>query len=354
VKKRWLPFVLVSLAAFGLVWFLSRDVNRVPARAVPAESPVKVGFKVGDSAPDFALRSLDGRVIELSNLRGKPVLVNFWATFCAPCRVEMPWLDELDQQYRAQGVEIVGVSLDDPGEEQAVIKFVTQRGLRYPILVGNSSVADLYGGVRFMPQSFLIDRNGKIAKISIGLTGKQDLEDGLKLLMQNSGTGLLENRMTPPATTSPDVPKGSAYALIPAGSRVQAPDFTVTDLSGRTITLSQLKGKVVLLDFWAVDCGGCKVEIPWYVEFDKNYRDKGLTLIGIDMYGESPKVMKTFMEKTHMNYQVAIGNDELGRRFHVEEMPLTLLIDRSGRVAFSHAGIVDKTEFEKDIQELLQ
>ena len=132
------------------------------------------------------------------------------------------------------------------------------------------------------------------------------------------------------------------------------PDFTITDLNGGTITLSQFKGKVVLLDFWAVACGGCKVEIPWYIAFDRRYRDKGLALIGIDMYGESPKVVKTFMEKTRMNYQVAIGNDELGKRFHVEEMPLTLLIDRNGRVALSHAGIVDKTQFEKDIQELLQ
>jgi len=156
------------------------------------------------------------------------------------------------------------------------------------------------------------------------------------------------------ATTSPNANQGSTYGLIPADSRVAARDFSVTDLSGGTITLSQFRGKVVLLDFWAVDCGGCKVEIPWYVAFDKGYRDKGLALIGIDMYGESPKVVKTFMKKTHMNYPVAIGNDELGERFHVEEMPLTLLIDRRGRIALSHAGIVDKAQFLKDIQELLQ
>ena len=354
MKKRWLQFVLVSFVALGLVWFLSRDGSRIPARSVPMESSVKVGFKVGESAPDFELRSLDGRMMQLSNLRGNPVLLNFWATWCAPCQLEMPWLAELDQQYRPQGVEIVGVSLDDLGGEQAVNKFIAERGVRYPILIGNSSVADLYGGVRFMPQSFFIDRDGKIVKISLGLAGKHDLEEALKSLMQNPGTGPLEDRITAHATTSPNVPKESAYALIPAGSRVAAPDFTVTDLSGGTITLSQFKGKVVLLDFWAVYCGGCKVEIPWYVAFDRSYRDKGLALIGIDMYGESPKVVETFMEKTHMNYRVAIGNDELGERFHVEGMPLTLLIDRSGRVALSHAGIVDKTQFEKDIQELLQ
>jgi cytochrome c biogenesis protein CcmG/thiol:disulfide interchange protein DsbE len=135
---------------------------------------------------------------------------------------------------------------------------------------------------------------------------------------------------------------------------VPAPDFTLTDLSGRTVSLSQFRGKVLLLDFWAVECAGCKVEIPWYIAFDKTYRDKGLALIGIDMYGESPDVVKTFMEREHMNYPVAIGNDALGERFHVEAMPLTLLIDRTGRIALSHAGIVDKTQFEKDILELLR
>jgi peroxiredoxin len=156
------------------------------------------------------------------------------------------------------------------------------------------------------------------------------------------------------AIASPTAAKGSTYALIPADTRVAAPDFTLTDLSGKTIALSQFRGKVVLLDFWAVDCGGCKVEIPWYVGFDRTYGEKGLALIGIDMYGESPDVVKTFMAKAHMNYRVAIGNDAVGERFHVEEMPLTLLIDRRGRIALSHAGIVDKEQFENDIQELLQ
>jgi cytochrome c biogenesis protein CcmG/thiol:disulfide interchange protein DsbE len=156
------------------------------------------------------------------------------------------------------------------------------------------------------------------------------------------------------ATASPSIPKGSAYALIPADSRAAAPDFTVTDLNGVTIVLSQFRGKVVLLDFWAVECGGCKVEIPWYVAFDRTYRDRGLVLIGIDMYGEAPDVVRTFMAKAHMDYRVGIGNDALGQRFHVGEMPLTLLVDRSGRIAVSHSGIVDKAQFEKDIQELLQ
>ncbi len=188
MTRRWFQFVIVSLAVVSFVCFLSWDVRRVGAPPAPSGTAVKVGFTVGDSAPDFELRSLDGRTARLSNLRGKPVLLNFWATWCAPCRVEMPWLVDLDQQYRPHGVQIIGVSLDDPDAEPDVAEFIAQVGAHYTILVGDSSVADTYGGVRFMPQSFFIDRDGKITKTSLGLTDKHDLEEGLRTLLLNPYT----------------------------------------------------------------------------------------------------------------------------------------------------------------------
>jgi peroxiredoxin len=186
VIKRGPQFVLVFLAVIASVWFLSRDGPHSAARSAPVGTAVKVGFNVGESAPDFELRSLDGRTVRLSDFRGKPVLLNFWASWCAPCRVEMPWLVELDQQYRPLGIEIVGVSLDDPGAEQDVAKFVAERGVRYTILIGDSAVADVYGGARFLPQSFFIDRDGTITKTSFGLTDKHELEEGLKKLLANA------------------------------------------------------------------------------------------------------------------------------------------------------------------------
>jgi peroxiredoxin len=141
--------------------------------------------------------------------------------------------------------------------------------------------------------------------------------------------------------------------LIPIHSRVAAPDFTLTDVQGKKLTLSRYKGKVVLLDFWATTCGGCKVELPWYVSFHQKYRSRGLSVIGLDMYGETSDVIKPFMVKWNMDYPVAVGTDALGERFSLKEMPLTLLIDRHGRVAVSHAGIVDRAAFEDDIRHLL-
>ena len=149
-------------------------------------------------------------------------------------------------------------------------------------------------------------------------------------------------------------PAANAQQLIPANARKAAPELSIPDLDGRDLSLRQLRGKVVLLDFWAVDCGGCKLEIPWYVDFDRKYRNRGLQLIGIDMYGETPSMIREFMSKSGMQYPVAIGSDEVGARFGLEAMPLTLLIDREGRIAVSHAGVVDPDAFERDIQELLR
>jgi thiol-disulfide isomerase/thioredoxin len=125
-------------------------------------------------------------------------------------------------------------------------------------------------------------------------------------------------------------------------------------VQGRTLTLRQYRGKVVLLDFWAVDCGGCRTEIPWYVEFDRKYHAKGLQLVGLDMYGESPEKIRPFMAKAGMDYPVAVGTDAVGAQFGLQAMPLTLLIDRKGRIAARHVGVVDRAEFEGEIEESLR
>ena len=166
--------------------------------------------------------------------------------------------------------------------------------------------------------------------------------------------GFLLLALIPAAAQKQTAPGKSASELIPSGSRLAAPDFALSDVWGKELKLSRYKGRVVLLDFWATTCGGCKIELPWYVAFDDTYRDRGLSVIGLDMYGESPEVIKPFLAKWKMRYPVAVGTDALGERFSLEEMPLSLLIDRKGRIALSHAGIVNRAAFESDIQTLLR
>jgi peroxiredoxin len=133
-----------------------------------------------------------------------------------------------------------------------------------------------------------------------------------------------------------------------------APDFTLTDSTGSPLRLSAYKGKVVLLDFWATWCGGCKVEIPWYVEFQNKYRDDGLSAIGVSVDEDGWKSVKPFLEERKLNYPVVIANHDVADRYGgLTSLPMTLLIDRNGRIAESHAGVVDKDAFENKIKTLL-
>src|SRR5437016_12806047 len=130
-------------------------------------------------APDFSLESLEGKSMRLSDLRGKAVLLNFWATWCGPCKIEMPWFVELQNQYGAQGLQIIGVAMDYASKED-IAKFAKDMGVNYPILIGKEAVGDAYGGVSFMPQTFCIGRDGKVVDKILGLKGKGEIEDAIK------------------------------------------------------------------------------------------------------------------------------------------------------------------------------
>ncbi|HEY6339001.1 MAG TPA: TlpA disulfide reductase family protein [Candidatus Sulfotelmatobacter sp.] len=130
-------------------------------------------------APDFTLESLDGKSMSLSDLRGKAVLLNFWATWCTPCKIEMPWFVELQKQYGSAGLQIVGVAMDDASKED-IAKFAKDMGVNYPILIGKEAVGDEYGGVPGLPETFFIGRDGKIVDKIMGLKGKGEIEDDIK------------------------------------------------------------------------------------------------------------------------------------------------------------------------------
>jgi peroxiredoxin len=143
------------------------------------------GPNVGSFAPDFDLQSLDGRTVKFSDLRGKAVVVNFWATWCQPCKLEMPWFEELHQQYRSQGLEIIGIATDDyvsskDSVRDEVAKFAKDLGVTYTILRGKESVVDAYGGAQFLPATFYIDRQGKIIANVTGIKGKDEIEETIK------------------------------------------------------------------------------------------------------------------------------------------------------------------------------
>ena len=152
-------------------------------------------------APDFSLESLEGKTMRLSDFRGKAVLLNFWATWCGPCKIEMPWFVELQQKYGSQGLQVVGVAMDDASKED-IAKFAKQMGVNYPVLIGKEAVGDSYGGIPALPETFFIGRDGKVVDKILGLRGKAEIEDAIKKALNTQPTAT-QARVPQPSEAAP-------------------------------------------------------------------------------------------------------------------------------------------------------
>lgn len=143
-----------------------------PRASTPPEHP---------PAPDFTLLQLDGQPLTLSSYRGQVVLVDFWATWCLPCREEIPHLIQLQDKYGVRGLQIIGVSMDDGPEP--VRPFAQQFHMNYPIVMGNAKIGEEYGGVLGLPIAFLVDREGRIVKKHVGATTSDVFEKEIMPLL---------------------------------------------------------------------------------------------------------------------------------------------------------------------------
>ena len=143
-------------------------------------------------------------------------------------------------------------------------------------------------------------------------------------------------------------------ALLSEQERKAAPDFALPDSSGKTATLKEYRGKIVLLDFWATWCTGCKKEIPWFSEFQKTYGAKGLAVVGVSVDEGGWKVVKPFLADSNIAYRMLLGDNATLKRYEIENLPDTFLIDREGRVAAVYrAGLVDKDDLEANIKAII-
>jgi peroxiredoxin len=134
-----------------------------------------------------------------------------------------------------------------------------------------------------------------------------------------------------------------------------APDFTLSNAKGERLRLASYKGKVVLLNFWATWCGPCKVEIPWFIEFQKTYQAQGFTVLGVSMDEDGWSVVNPYVASQKVNYPIVLGNEQVNMLYGgIEALPTTLLIGRDGRVAYLHAGLITRSEYLKEITQLLR
>jgi cytochrome c biogenesis protein CcmG/thiol:disulfide interchange protein DsbE len=140
----------------------------------------------------------------------------------------------------------------------------------------------------------------------------------------------------------------------PDGSRKAAPEFTLKDVDGKSVNLSDYKGKVVLLNFWATWCGPCKIEIPWFIDFEQKYKDRGFAVLGVAMDDEGLEVVKPYLEKSKVNYRIVLGNDSVATMYGgIDSLPTTFVLDKDGKIASTHIGLVSKGDYENEIQQLL-
>ncbi len=172
---------LISVVAFAL--FANRATRIPSARGAKTSQENKLA-----ASPDFTLKDLDDHDVSLSQFKGKVVLVNFWATWCGPCKIEIPWLVELQDKYAARGFTVLGVAMDEEGKS-AVGPFVrrerfrvggTSHTMNYPIVLGNDATADKFGGLLGFPTSVLIAKDGRVVKRVDGLVSYDEIEKAIQ------------------------------------------------------------------------------------------------------------------------------------------------------------------------------
>jgi thiol-disulfide isomerase/thioredoxin len=173
--------ILIAAGVIALLAIMVWADHKFPPAGAPATAAGTPNTPT--DAPTIAVKDLNGQDVTLAQYKGKVVLVNFWATWCEPCKTEIPWMIEFQQKYSPRGFTILGVSMDEEGKK-AIDPFLAKErfdvngrkeAMNYPILLGNDSVADKFGGIIGLPTSMLFTRDGKKVRTIVGLVNHDEI-----------------------------------------------------------------------------------------------------------------------------------------------------------------------------------
>jgi thiol:disulfide interchange protein DsbD len=273
--------------------------------------------------------------LQAAEREGRGVIIDTYADWCIPCK-ELDHITFTDASVKQEAERFVRLKLDltsnDANSEagRAKSKF----------------------GIRGVPTIIFLDAKGR-ERADLRLEGFEKPNLFLARLKQvefspGSNTQAL-------AKNAADG-KGPVTDATPGGSSFEAlPSVSLSLLKGGAIATDSLRGKVALINFWATWCVPCKAEIPWFNQFDKDYKARGLEVVGVSLDEEGAAKVKPFLKDNPMNYSVALGDQAAADAFKVDgnKLPVTLLVDKQGRVRFKHVGLAKKEEFEAEISQLL-
>lgn len=305
---------------------------------------------VGKPSPPLKFKALDGREVDLEKLKGKVVLLDFWATWCPPCIEEIPHVRAAYERYQKEGLEIVGISFD--ADKQRLEDVMKRENLRWPHYFdggGQEAAPGKTFGIRHWPSMWLLDRNGVIRFISAGAGMDRKITALLKETGNpvNAARGVFENKAAldrsgdepakPAATTKPGgpisppgAPQDAAY-LHWLGKPFPALKFKAID--GRDVDTDKLRGKVLLIDFWATWCPPCMAEIPNVKAAYERYNKQGFEIIGVsadEARADLERVVKAKGLTWPQHFEGRSGEVPNLRRYGVQHFPSMWLVDKQG------------------------
>ncbi len=309
---------------------------------------------IGQPATDFQVTGLDGEELSLEKYRGQVVLLDFWATWCGPCIVEIPNVKKTYEMYKDQKFQIIGISLDRSREPLEA--YIEEEGLAWLHYWDNTRKVSRLYEVQAIPSTFLIDGEGVIRKTNLrGHALEHAVAELVKENLANpTDTATKTTEPTPrsksvPATklVKPETPPQKATSANDLQGRTMAwvgkpaPDFQLTGLNGETLSLEQYRGQVVLLDFWATWCGPCIVEMPKVKKTYQAYKDQKFQIIGISL-DRSREPLDAYIEKEGIGWRNYWDEDRSIRTLYgVQAIPTAFLIDGEGVIRKASLGGFD-------------